>query len=175
MAATYSSRDIVEDYLRYRLLSRGVAWRFPLTRRASRRRRQSSASSPSPWSSETTRMSNPDVTLDNLQRAPPRLQTALRGASDELELHHDLSAQVSALQQWGTGGSEAQRRSLTAIRDELFRDGVNWGRIVAMMMLGGALSTEVAQTGERGQLDDLVDWMEESLDSPPIRRWIEDN
>lgn len=28
-AAAYSSRDIVEDYLRYRLLGRSVAWRFP--------------------------------------------------------------------------------------------------------------------------------------------------
>ncbi|XP_072235128.1 apoptosis regulator Bcl-2-like [Leuresthes tenuis] len=163
MAAPYSSRDIVEDFLRHRLLSRGVAWRFPLTRRASRQRRRGSASSPS------------DVTLHSLQSAPPRLQAALRGASDELEqrLHRDLSAQL--LQRWGSGGAEALRRSLAAIRDELFRDGVNWGRIVAMMLLGGALSSEVAQAGERGPLDDVIDWMEESLNSPPIRRWIQDN
>ncbi|KAM4533752.1 apoptosis regulator Bcl-2-like [Odontesthes bonariensis] len=169
MAAAYSSRDVVEDFLRHR----GVVWRSPLTRQ----RRRITAASPSPWRPVTTRMSSADVPVDSWQRAPPRLQAALRSAGAELErrLDPDLCALVSAQPQWGAGGGEERRRRLAAIRDELFRDGVNWGRIVAMMALGGALSAQVARTGETGQLDDILDWMEDSLESPRVRGWMEDN
>lgn len=73
------------------------------------------------------------------------------------------------------GGGAARRRGLTAVREELFRDGVNWGRIVAMMELGGALCAQVVKTDGAWQVDDIAGWMEESLDSPPLRGWIEDN
>ncbi len=108
--------------------------------------------------------------------APPRLQVVLRRAGDELErcYHGDLSAHVSVLLLCDGGGAE-RLRGLTAVREELFRDGVNWGRIVAMMELGGALCTEVVRTGGAWQVDDIAGWMEESLDSPPLRGWIEDN
>uniref|UniRef100_A0A3B4YFW5 Bcl-2 Bcl-2 homology region 1-3 domain-containing protein n=1 Tax=Seriola lalandi dorsalis TaxID=1841481 RepID=A0A3B4YFW5_SERLL len=112
---------------------------------------------------------------------PPRLQVALRCACDELECRYrgNLSAQVSALLPCGDGGGDgsrsAQRQSLTVVREELFRDGVNWGRIVAMMELGGALSAEVAKTGGAWRVDDIARWMEESLDSPLLQGWIEDN
>lgn len=109
--------------------------------------------------------------------APPCLQTVLRSAGDELErlYGNELSAQVTVLQLRGNGGGAARRRHLTAIREELFRDGVNWGRIVAMMELGGALSAAAAKSGDDGQMDDIASWMEESLDSPSLRRWIHDN
>lgn len=74
------------------------------------------------------------------------------------------------------GGDRAERRrSLTAISEELFSDGVNWGRIVAMMELGGALCTEVVRRGGAWQVDDITDWMEETLESPPLQDWIEAN
>ncbi|XP_041824015.1 apoptosis regulator Bcl-2-like [Melanotaenia boesemani] len=177
MAATYSSRDIVDSYLRYKLLSRDVTWHFPSSRQASRQQRRTDVSSLSPRRSETAWRSNQDPAPDNLQRVPSQLQVALQSASDKFEqcYHGDLSAQVSALQRWMDSSNEAPWRSLTVIRNELFRDGVNWGRIVTMMALGGALSAEVAGTGEMGQLDNIADWMVESLDSPPLQRWIEEN
>lgn len=152
MAAAYNSRDLVEDFLRYKLLGRGVAWP---------QRRANDVRAPRP---------DPPV-------APPRLQAVLRSASDELERLHgnELSAQVTVLRLRGNGGGAARRRHLTAIREELFRDGVNWGRIVTMMELGGALSAAAAKSGDEGQVDDIASWMEESLDSPSLRRWIHDN
>lgn len=100
----------------------------------------------------------------------------LRCAGDELErrYHGELSAHVSALMR--CDGSEADpRRGLTTVTDELFRDGVNWGRIVAMMELGGALSTEVVRRGGPWQVEDIAGWMEQILESPSLREWMEDN
>ncbi|XP_047205795.1 apoptosis regulator Bcl-2-like [Girardinichthys multiradiatus] len=163
--AAYSSRDIIEGYMRYKLLDGGVAWRFPP------HSSQRGILSPLPWRSEE------GLALDHLQQALPRLLAALQSASDELEglYHNDLQAQVAALQLQREISGGAALRSLTLIRDEMFRDGVNWGRIVAMMALGGALSTEAARMGETGQVDDIADWMEESLESSTLRGWIQNN
>ncbi|XP_044032203.1 apoptosis regulator Bcl-2-like [Siniperca chuatsi] len=183
MAAAYSSRDIVEDYLRYKLLNNGVAWRVPPRRRSpggQRSHSQAASTSWLSWRSEGARTSHQGVTPEGSQQdpclAPPRLQVVLRCAGNELERCYrgDLSAHVSVLLQHD-GGGQVRLRDLTAVREELFRDGVNWGRIVAMMELGGALCTEVVKTGGMRQVDDIAGWMEESLDSPPLRGWIEDN
>ncbi|KAM4718741.1 apoptosis regulator Bcl-2-like [Anableps anableps] len=162
--AGYSSRDVIEGYLRYRLLDGGVAWRFPP--HPSHR----NVSSPLPWRSEEA------LAPEQLQQAPPRLLAALLSASDELEGRYprELRGQVAALQRRGAGDGAA-RRSLTLVRDELFRDGVNWGRIVAMMALGGTLSAEAARSGETGRVDDIAAWMEENLESAALRGWIHDN
>uniref|UniRef100_A0A3Q1EM73 Apoptosis regulator Bcl-2-like n=1 Tax=Acanthochromis polyacanthus TaxID=80966 RepID=A0A3Q1EM73_9TELE len=154
MAAAYSSHEIVEDYLHHKLLSRGVVWPRPPPGRGG----------------------DADDILQDLGLAPPPLQAALRTAGDELArcYHGDLWAQVS-VRLCGDGGGVVQRHSLTAVSRELFRDGVNWGRIVAMMELGGALSTEAAEAGLTCQVDDIAGWMEDSLDSPPLRGWIQDN
>lgn len=108
--------------------------------------------------------------------SPPRVQAVLRYAGDELERRYgnNLSAQAMLLLQCGDRSSAELRRNLTRVREELFRDGVNWGRVVTMMELGGALSAEVARTGRVGQVDDIARWLEESLDSPPLQGWIED-
>ncbi|KAM4544377.1 apoptosis regulator Bcl-2-like [Fundulus diaphanus] len=160
--AGYSSRDVTEGFLRHKLLDRGVAWRFPPPPS------QGDVASPVPRRPEEG--AAPD-------RQPlPRLLAALQGASDELEgrYHSDLHAQVVALQQQDISGA-ATCRSLALIREELFRDGVNWGRIVALMALGGALSTEAAQMGQTGQVDRIAAWMEESLESETLQGWIQDN
>ncbi|TDG97625.1 hypothetical protein EPR50_G00228040 [Perca flavescens] len=175
-AATFSSRDIVDDFLRYKLLSVGVDGRD----RASGQRRRNAAASTSSRRSEGGMTSRRGATPDDSQQdpclAPPPLQVVLRCAGDELLRRYrgDLSAQVSALLLCDVGQA-ARRRSLAAVSEELFRDGVNWGRIVAMMELGGALCTRVARTGGAWQPDDIAGWMEESLDSPPLRGWIHAN
>lgn len=74
-----------------------------------------------------------------------------------------------------SGDRAERRRSLTAISEELFSNGVNWGRIVALMEMGGALCTEVVRRGGAWQVDDITDWMEETLESPLLQDWIEAN
>ncbi|XP_040921283.1 apoptosis regulator Bcl-2-like [Toxotes jaculatrix] len=182
MAATYTSHDIVEDYLRYKLLRKGVAWRFPPRQPSANQQRHSEASSSAAsWRLARVRTLHLGVAQDDAQQdpwlAPPQLQVALRSAGDKLEhrYHGNLSAQVSVLLLSGGDTHLARRRSLMAVCEELFKDGVNWGRIVAMMELGGALSAEVTKRGGGWQVDDIARWMEESLDSPLLQGWIEDN
>uniref|UniRef100_A0A3Q4BUL3 Bcl-2 Bcl-2 homology region 1-3 domain-containing protein n=1 Tax=Mola mola TaxID=94237 RepID=A0A3Q4BUL3_MOLML len=112
----------------------------------------------------------------NCNPAPPRLQAVLRSATDELEQRYagELAAHVSLLLLRDGGGPE-RRRGLTAVTEELFEDGVNWGRIVAMMELGGVLCTEVVRRGGAWQLDDVAKWMEDSLESPRLREWMQEN
>ncbi|XP_073344715.1 apoptosis regulator Bcl-2-like [Pagrus major] len=184
MATAYTSRDIVEDFLRYKLLNSGLRAESvpPRLRPAGAQRRHTAAASASTSSrrSERHMTSNQGVLPVESQQgpclAPPRLQVVLRCASDELErrYHGDLAAHVSVLLLCD-GGRAERRRGLAAVREELFRDGVNWGRIVAMMELGGALCTEVVRRGGAWQVDDVSGWMEESLDSPLLQGWIEDN
>ncbi|KAM7369527.1 hypothetical protein PAMP_010845 [Pampus punctatissimus] len=179
MAIPYDSGDIVLNYLRYKLLRGGVAWQSPPPQWpiGSHRRCNEALL---PWRSRGTRAwhqggeeeaSPPDLCL----APPPRLQVVLRSAGDELEQRYrgNLTAHVSTLLMCQDGGSV--QRSLALVREELFRDGVNWGRIVALMELGGALSVEVANTEGAWQVDDIARWLVESLDSPPLQGWIEDN
>lgn len=56
MAAGYSSRDIVDDFLRYKLLKSGVNWR-----RAGGQRRHDAAASASSWRSARTMTSHRGV------------------------------------------------------------------------------------------------------------------
>ncbi|KAM7389986.1 hypothetical protein PAMA_008253 [Pampus argenteus] len=180
MVISNDSGDIVLNYLRYKLLRRGVAWQSPPPQRpiGSHRRcnegllpRRSGQTRAWHQRGEEEEASPPDLCL-----APPtRLQVVLRSAGDELErrYHGNLAAHVSALLVCPDGGSV--QRSLEVIREELFRDGVNWGRIVALMELCGALSAEVAHTEGAWQVDDIARWLVESLDSPPLQGWIEDN
>lgn len=68
------------------------------------------------------------------------------------------------------------RCALVAAKADLFRDGVvNWGGIVALLELGGALCAQVAKTDEAWQVDDIAGWMVDSLDSPRLQGWIEDS
>lgn len=107
--------------------------------------------------------------------APPPVQVALRFAGDTLERRHGDSLTAQALLLLRCCDRSSIERNLSRVREELFKDGVNWGRIVAMMELGGALSVEVARTGRLGQVDDIARWLEESLDSLQLQGWIEDN
>lgn len=45
------------------------------------------------------------------------------------------------------------------IVNELFSDGINWGRIVALFAFGGILSTQCIQRDYPNLVDSVVDWM----------------
>ncbi|XP_053198743.1 apoptosis regulator Bcl-2-like [Scomber japonicus] len=180
------SQEVVFDYLRYKLQQRGVAWEPPQQPIGTQRRRSDASL---PWRPDGLRAWHRGGEEEESQPAPgpppppPRLQAVLRSAGDELErcYRDNLTAHAVALLRQDGGSA---RRRLTAVRDELLRDGVNWGRIVALMELSAATSAEVASreggaeggaAGGAGQVDDIARWMADSLDSPPLQGWIEEN
>ncbi|XP_062271296.1 apoptosis regulator Bcl-2-like [Scomber scombrus] len=169
------SQEVVFDYLRYKLQRRGVAWEPPQQPIGTQRRRRRLDGMRAWHRGGEEEESQP------APAPPPRLQAVLRSAGDELErcYRDNLTAHVAALLRQDGGSA---RRRLTAVRDELLRDGVNWGRIVALMELSAATSAEVANreggagaAGGAGQVDDIARWMADSLDSPPLQGWIKEN
>lgn len=97
----------------------------------------------------------------------------LREAGDELERLYqrdfeDMSRQLGL-------ASAAARSRFAEVIDELFRDGVNWGRIIAFFEFGGTVCVECASREEMSaQVDRIADWMTEYLNGP-LSSWIEDN
>lgn len=65
MAAAYTSRDMVEDYLRYKLLSKGVEWRTPPPPAPPAPRRHSDVPSSPSWRSERGRTSHRGLATDH--------------------------------------------------------------------------------------------------------------
>uniref|UniRef100_A0A3Q3GJH9 Apoptosis regulator Bcl-2-like n=1 Tax=Labrus bergylta TaxID=56723 RepID=A0A3Q3GJH9_9LABR len=163
MSALYNSRDIVEDFLRHRLQQDGRVTLPPRRHHAALR---STSTSSLTWRAVRVMTSHRDF--------HPDLTAVLRSACDDLarRYHGDLAANLSALSQQD-GVEAAGLGGLTAVREELFRDGVNWGRIVAMMEVGGAVCSEAVKTGGAQQVEVIAGWMEEGLDS--LQGWIDDN
>ncbi|KAJ8375812.1 hypothetical protein SKAU_G00063920 [Synaphobranchus kaupii] len=69
--------------------------------------------------------------------------------------------------------STAQRK-FTAVIEELFSDGVNWGRIVAFFEFGGTMCVESVNREMTSQVDNIAHWMTEYLNGP-LHIWIQEN
>uniref|UniRef100_A0A9J8BR82 BCL2 apoptosis regulator n=1 Tax=Cyprinus carpio carpio TaxID=630221 RepID=A0A9J8BR82_CYPCA len=81
------------------------------------------------------------------------LHTVLREAGDELErLYQSDFAEMS--KQLHITSITAQQR-FTAVIDELFRDGVNWGRIIAFFEFGGTVCVECVNKEMTAHVDNI--------------------
>ncbi|XP_074549877.1 apoptosis regulator Bcl-2-like [Halichoeres trimaculatus] len=155
MATTYNSLDLVEDFLRLRLQQDGLDWRdvLPLRR---------------PHTTATSYLTSWRAALVDFQPGQPQLQVVLQSACRNLARRYagNLAAHFPVLMR-------SDISDLVVVREELFRDGVNWGRILTMMEVGGALCAEMAETGGALRVNGVAGWMAEGLDS--LQGWIEDN
>ncbi|NXL85650.1 B2CL1 protein, partial [Alectura lathami] len=100
------------------------------------------------------------------------VRQALREAGDEFELRYrrafsDLTSQLHI-----TPGTAYQ--SFEQVVNELFRDGVNWGRIVAFFSFGGALCVESVDKEMRVLVGRIVTWMTTYL-TDHLDPWIQEN
>lgn len=100
------------------------------------------------------------------------VRQALREAGDEFELRYrrafsDLTSQLHI-----TPGTAYQ--SFEQVVNELFRDGVNWGRIVAFFSFGGALCVESVDKEMRVLVGRIVAWMTTYL-TDHLDPWIQEN
>uniref|UniRef100_A0A9J8BH85 BCL2 apoptosis regulator n=1 Tax=Cyprinus carpio carpio TaxID=630221 RepID=A0A9J8BH85_CYPCA len=94
------------------------------------------------------------------------LHTVLREAGDELErLYQSDFAEMS--KQLHITSITAQQR-FTAVIDELFRDGVNWGRIIAFFEFGGTVCVECVNKEMTAHVDNIAGWMTEYLNGPLV-------
>nr|1YSG_A Chain A, Apoptosis regulator Bcl-X [Homo sapiens]1YSI_A Chain A, Apoptosis regulator Bcl-X [Homo sapiens]1YSN_A Chain A, Apoptosis regulator Bcl-X [Homo sapiens]2M03_A Chain A, Bcl-2-like protein 1 [Homo sapiens]2O1Y_A Chain A, Apoptosis regulator Bcl-X [Homo sapiens]2YXJ_A Chain A, Apoptosis regulator Bcl-X [Homo sapiens]2YXJ_B Chain B, Apoptosis regulator Bcl-X [Homo sapiens]3PL7_A Chain A, Bcl-2-like protein 1 [Homo sapiens]3PL7_B Chain B, Bcl-2-like protein 1 [Homo sapiens]3QKD_A Ch len=147
MAMSQSNRELVVDFLSYKLSQKGYSW--------------------SQFSDvEENRTEAPEGTESEA------VKQALREAGDEFELRYrrafsDLTSQLHI-----TPGTAYQ--SFEQVVNELFRDGVNWGRIVAFFSFGGALCVESVDKEMQVLVSRIAAWMATYLNDH-LEPWIQEN
>ncbi|KAM3878387.1 bcl-2-like protein 1 [Diretmus argenteus] len=98
------------------------------------------------------------------------VKAALQDSADEFELRYtrafsDLSSQLHIT-------PATAYHSFESVMDEVFRDGINWGRVVGLFAFGGALCVECAQKNMNHLVSRIADWMTTYLDNH-IEPWIQ--
>ncbi|KAK5889072.1 hypothetical protein CesoFtcFv8_015106 [Champsocephalus esox] len=179
--ANESNRNIVEKYICHKLSKRGFAFGFDDVRDEEadnngsivvpaptlvRRCREASTGPDSESTPQLCRrIPQPDPAVE--------IHRVLREAGDELERLYQPDFTEMSRQLYLTS-TTAQRR-FSEVIDELFRDGVNWGRIIAFFEFGGTVCVECASKQEMtSQVDNIAEWMTEYLNGP-LSSWIQDN
>lgn len=64
--------------------------------------------------------------------------------------------------------------TFTAIVNELFSDGVKWGRIVALFSFGGSLAVQCVEKEMPPLVDQIVDWVSAYVDNR-LQSWINEH
>ncbi|CAK6958357.1 bcl-2-like protein 1 [Scomber scombrus] len=98
------------------------------------------------------------------------VKAALRDSADKFELlfteaFSDLSSQIDIT-------PETAYHSFKSVMDEVFKDGVNWGRVVGLFTFGGAICVKCVERNMSDLVSRIVDWMTIYLDEH-INPWIQ--
>nr|ACZ62647.1 putative Bcl-X1 [Gadus morhua] len=100
------------------------------------------------------------------------VRAALLESVEEFELRYtlafsDLSSQLPITPATAYGSFES-------VMDEVFRDSINWGRIVGLFAFGGALCVECVEKEMSHMVPRVAEWMTRYLDDH-IDHWIQSN
>jgi len=98
------------------------------------------------------------------------VKVALRQSVEEFELRYtlafsNLSSQLPVTTATAYG-------SFKSVMDEVFRDDINWGRIVGLFAFGGALCVECVDKEMSHMVPRVAEWMTTYLDDH-IQPWIQ--
>lgn len=182
-----SNRELVVDFLSYKLSQKGYSWSqfsdVEENRTEAPEGTESEMETPSAingnpsWhladSPAVNGATGHSSSLDAREVIPmAAVKQALREAGDEFELRYrrafsDLTSQLHI-----TPGTAYQ--SFEQVVNELFRDGVNWGRIVAFFSFGGALCVESVDKEMQVLVSRIATWMATYLNDH-LEPWIQDN
>lgn len=61
--------------------------------------------------------------------------------------------------------------TFNAVAQELFIDGINWGRVVALFVFGGAIAIECCEKNMSHLIDSVYDWMSTYVQTH-LEQWI---
>lgn len=98
------------------------------------------------------------------------VKEALRDSANEFELRYARAFNDLHNQLHITPATAYQ--SFENVMDEVFRDGVNWGRIVGLFAFGGALCVECVEKEMSSLVGRIIEWMTVYLDNH-IQPWIQ--
>lgn len=138
MAQVTNTRQVVVDYVRYRLQQRGLPW----------------PNGPDPGPS------------------PGRVERTMRALGEEFQERYTQVFQEMC-KQLDIRPNNAEQTFITTV-SELFRDGVKWGRIVALFAFSGSLAVECVEKEMPLLVDQVVDWTENYIDTH-LHSWIQQN
>lgn len=98
------------------------------------------------------------------------VKAALQDSANEFELlftqaFSDLSLQLDVT-------PDTAYHSFKSVMDEVFKDGVNWGRVVGLFAFGGVLCVECVEKDMTELVSRIADWMTTYLDEH-ISAWIQ--
>ncbi|XP_026057171.1 apoptosis regulator Bcl-2-like isoform X1 [Carassius auratus] len=174
----YDNRNIVEKYLNHKLLKKGYEWKFQSSGEDTI---NTGVEDSSPNSDRRLQApsagggNNSECLMANrVTRSDPysRIYRAIREAGDQIERMYQREFEEMSHQM--TFSANAAQRSFLAVAEELFRDGVNWGRIVAFFEFGGTMCVESLNREMASQVDNIAHWMTDYLNGP-LENWIEEN
>lgn len=182
-----SNRELVVDFLSYKLSQKGYSWSQFID--VEENRTEAPEGTESEMETPSAINGNPSwhladspalngatgqsSSLDAREVIPmAAVKQALREAGDEFELRYrrafsDLTSQLHI-----TPGTAYQ--SFEQVVNELFRDGVNWGRIVAFFSFGGALCVESVDKEMQVLVNRIAAWMATYLNDH-LEPWIQEN
>ncbi|CAL1608669.1 unnamed protein product [Knipowitschia caucasica] len=164
-----SNRELVESFLIYKLSQKNCPGLL-LTQDPSRVLPEGSKVANVP----NGLLANPNGTRQTLASPPPddlkAVQTALQDSADEFEelftqAFSNLSSQLDIT-------PDTAYNSFKSVMDEVFKDGVNWGRIVGLFVFGGVLCVECVEKNMSDLVPRIADWMTIYLDEN-IASWIQ--
>ncbi|XP_023254766.1 bcl-2-like protein 1 [Seriola lalandi dorsalis] len=169
---SYSNRELVEFFISYKLSQSNCPTSLLRPEDAGGRTegdKASSAASNGLLVNSSDRCGQPGTS------SPPHggieaVKSALKDSADEFELlfnqaFSDLSTQLDIT-------PDTAYHSFKSVMDELFKDGVNWGRIVGLFAFGGVLCVECIQKNMSELVSRIADWMTMYLDEH-ISPWIQ--
>ncbi|XP_069885094.1 apoptosis regulator Bcl-2 [Dipodomys merriami] len=182
----YDNREIVMKYIHYKLSQRGYEWDAAGPEAAPTRgifssqpgsrlpppaapRDPAARTSPPPPATHPAAAAAPAPALSPV---PPVVHLTLRQAGDDFSRRYrrDFAEMSSQLH---LTPFTARGRFATVV-EELFRDGVNWGRIVAFFEFGGVMCVESVNREMSPLVDNIALWMTEYLNRH-LHTWIQDN
>lgn len=166
---SYSNRELVEFYISYKLSQKHYQNSFLRPEDAAGRTEGDKASSAAlnglPVSRSVGQPGKPWPPAGCIEA----VKLALKDSADEFELlfkqgFSDLSSQLDIT-------PDTAYHSFKSVLDEVFKDGVNWGRIVGLFAFGGVLCVECAERNMSELVSRIADWMTLYLDEQ-LGVWI---
>lgn len=175
----YNSREIVLRYIHYKLSQRGYDWiargdgaDLPSATAAAGTTPDVAPLASSPSEPPGSTAASNTGRADELHPVPQVVHLTLRQAGDEFSRRYQRDfAQVSG--QLHLTPVTARSRFVGVV-EELFRDEVNWGRIVAFFEFGGMMCVESVSREMSPLVDSIATWMTEYLNRH-LHHWIQDN
>ncbi|KAG5211683.1 hypothetical protein JEQ12_014112 [Ovis aries] len=182
-----SNRELVVDFLSYKFFQKGYSWSqfsdMEENRTETLEGTESDMETPSAISGNPSwhLADSPVVngatghrrSLDARKMIPMAVvKQALREASNECELRYQQTFSDLTSQLHITPGTTYQ--SFEQVINELFQDGVNWGRNVAFFSFGGALCMKSIVKEMQVLVSQVTTWMATYLNDH-LEPWIQEN